>query len=78
MLFLSFTYSLTQSQYNCIVAVMQFYLIYKQLQNKRGHAAVDSDEEVDGGENNIGGAGNAEYKGCRVHQRGDGPPTTVD
>lgn len=54
------------------------YLVYKQLQHKCGDAAVDPDEEVDGGQNNVGRAWNGEHKGCWVHQRGDGPPTRND
>lgn len=50
------------------------YLVNKQLQDKCGNAAVDADEEVDRGQNDISCAGNAEHKGCWVHQRGDGPP----
>lgn len=50
------------------------YLINKQLQDEGGNAAVDSNEEIDGGQNNIGCAGDSEQKGCWVHQRGDGPP----
>lgn len=50
------------------------YVIYKQLQNKGGHAAVDADEEVDGGENHVSCARNGEHKGCWVHQRSYRPP----
>ena len=50
------------------------YLINKQLQDEGGDAAVDPDEEVDGGQDHVGRAGDGEHKGCWVHQRGDGPP----
>lgn len=52
----------------------RLYLVNKQLQDEGGDAAVDSDEEVDGGQNDVGCAGDSEHKGCWVHQRGDGPP----
>lgn len=54
------------------------YLVNKQLQDEGGDAAVDSDEEVDGGEDYIGCAWDAEQKGRWVHQRGDGPPERDD
>lgn len=47
------------------------YLINKQFQNKGGDAAVDPDEEVDGGQNDVGCAGDGEHKGSWVHQRSD-------
>ena len=50
------------------------YLVHKQLQDEGGHAAVDADEEVDGGQHHVGRAGHREEEGGRVHQRGDGPP----
>lgn len=52
----------------------QLYLVYKQLQDEGGDAAVDSNEEVDGGQNDISCARDSEQKGGWVHERGDGPP----
>lgn len=51
------------------------YLVYKQLQDEGGDAAVDSNEEVDGSQNHISCTWDGEQKGCWVHERGDGPPT---
>lgn len=50
------------------------YLVNKQLQDEGGDAAVDSNEKIDGGQNDVGCAGDFEHKGRWVHQRGDGPP----
>lgn len=52
----------------------KIYLIYKQLQDEGGNAAVDSNEEVDGGQKYISCAWDSEHKGCWVHKRGYGPP----
>jgi len=49
------------------------YLVNKQLQHEGGDAAVDPDEEVDGGQHHVGRARDGEHEGCWVHQRGDGP-----
>lgn len=48
-------------------------LINKELQDECGNAAVDADEEIDGGEDHVSSAGNWEDEGCRVHQWSDGP-----
>lgn len=55
-----------------------FYLVNNQLQDEGGNAAVDTDEEVDGGQNDISRAGDGEHKRCWIHQRGDGPPEKSD
>lgn len=51
------------------------YIVIKELHNKGGHAAVNTDEEVDAGQHHVGCAGHAEDEGGWVHHRGDGPPT---
>lgn len=51
------------------------YVVVKELHNKGGHAAVNTDKEVDAGQYHIGRAGDAEDEGGRIHHRGDGPPT---
>lgn len=50
------------------------YIIIKELHNKRGHASVNTNEEVDGGQHHVGCAGHAEDEGGGVHHGGDGPP----
>lgn len=52
------------------------YFINKELEDEGGYAAIDADEEVDGGEHHIGCAGHREHKGGGVHQRSDGPTRT--
>lgn len=54
------------------------YLVYEQLQDERGDASIDTDEEVDGGQKHVGRAGDGEQKGRWVHQRDDRPPETDD
>lgn len=50
------------------------YIASKQLQNKRGDAAVDADQYVHTGQNHVGCAGDLKEEGGRVHERRDGPP----
>lgn len=50
------------------------YIVVKELHNKGGHAAVDTNEEVDAGQDHVGRAGHAEDEGGGVHHRDDGPP----
>lgn len=66
------SYHITSSLF-CI-----FYLINKQFQDKGGDAAVDPDEEVDGGQKDVGRAGDGEHKGSWVHQGSDWPPEKSD
>lgn len=49
------------------------YIIFKELHNKGGHAAVNTDEEVDAGQHHVGCAGHAEDEGGGVHHGSDGP-----
>ncbi len=49
------------------------YIASKQLQHECRDAAVDSDQNVDAGQNHVGRAGNLEEERGWVHQRGDGP-----
>lgn len=46
----------------------------EELEDKGGDAAVDADEDVDGGEHHVGRAGDLKEEGRRVHQGRDGPP----
>ncbi len=50
--------------------------VVEELHDKRGHAAVDADEEVEAGQDHIRCAGNAEQEGGGIHHRSDGPPET--
>lgn len=50
------------------------YIIIKELHNKGGHAAVNTNEEVDASQHHVGCAGHTEDEGGRVHHGGDGPP----
>lgn len=50
------------------------YIVVEELHHKGGHAAVDTNEEVDAGQHHVGRAGHAEDEGGGVHHRGDGPP----
>lgn len=61
-------------EYLAVEKQQGFYLIYKQLQDKGGYAAIDSNEQVDGSQNHISCTGNSEDKGCWVHKWSDGPP----
>lgn len=54
------------------------HLIYEQLQDKGGYAAVDADEEVDWGEDNISSAGDTEQEGGWIHERSDRPAEMED
>lgn len=49
------------------------YVVTQELHDEGGHASVDTDEEVDAGEDHVGRAGHAEDEGGRVHQRSGGP-----
>lgn len=49
------------------------YFINKELEHEGGYAAIDADEEVDGGEHHIGCAGHRKHEGGRVHQGSDRP-----
>lgn len=63
------------SKVRCVCSfVAATYIIIKELHNKRGHAAVNADKEVDAGQYHIGRAGHTEDEGGGVHHRGDGPP----
>lgn len=53
---------------------MVTHVVSKQLHDKGGDAAVDADQDVDTGEDDVGGAWDLEEEGGRVHQRSDGPP----
>lgn len=50
------------------------YVVSKELHDKGGDAAVDADEDVDGGEHHVGRAGDFKEEGRGVHQGRDGPP----
>lgn len=50
--------------------------IIEQLQDEGRDAAVDADKEVDGREDHIRCAWDAEHERGRVHHRGDCPPMT--
>lgn len=50
------------------------YIIIKEFHNKGGHAAVNTNEEVDASQHHVGCAGHTEDEGGGVHHRGDGPP----
>lgn len=50
------------------------YLVHKQLQDECGDAAVDPDEEINGGEEDVGRARDSEQERGGVHERSDGPP----
>lgn len=45
------------------------YIATKKLQDEGGHAAVDSNEDVDAGEDHVGRAGDLKEERCWVHQR---------
>lgn len=49
------------------------YIATKQLQNKSGHTAVDPNQYVDAGKDNVRSAGDLEQEGSWVHQRCDRP-----
>ena len=49
------------------------YVVSKELHDKGGDAAVDADEDVDGGEHHVGRAGDLKEEGSRVHQGSDRP-----
>lgn len=48
-------------------------MVSKKLHDEGGDAAVDADEDVDAGEDDISRAGDGEEEGCRVHEGSDGP-----
>ena len=50
------------------------YIVIKELHDKRGHAAINTDEEVDASQHYIRCAGHIEDEWCRVHHGSDGPP----
>lgn len=50
------------------------HVVPKQLHDEGGDAAVDADEDVDAGQDYVGGAGDLEEEGSGVHQGSDGPP----
>lgn len=58
----------------CVCHVNATYIIIKELHNKRGHAAVNTNEEVYARQHHVGCAGHAEDEGGGVHHGGDGPP----
>lgn len=49
------------------------HLIDKQLQDEGGDTAIDANEEVDGGEDHVGSAGDGEDEGGWVHEWSDRP-----
>lgn len=49
------------------------HMVSKELHDEGGDAAIDADENVDAGEDHIGGAGDGEEEGGWVHERRDGP-----
>lgn len=50
------------------------YFVIKELHDKRGHAAVYTNEQVDAGQHHVSRAGHTEDEGGGVHHGGDGPP----
>lgn len=60
----------------CICVVCIPHLINKELQDKGGNAAIDADEEVDGGEDHVGSARDGEDEGGWVHEWSDRPTAT--
>lgn len=49
------------------------YIIIEELHDKGGHAAVNTNEEVDAGQHHVSCAGHAEDEGERVHHGRDSP-----
>lgn len=49
------------------------YIAAKKLQDEGGHTAVDSNEDVDAGQDHIGRAGDLKEERRGVHQRSYGP-----
>lgn len=49
------------------------YIIIEELHDKGGHAAVNTNEEVDAGQRHVSCAGHAEDEGERVHHGRDSP-----
>lgn len=49
------------------------HVVSKQLHDEGGDAAVDADEDVDAGEDDVRRAGDLKEEGGRVHQRSDRP-----
>lgn len=49
------------------------HIVSKQLHDESGDAAVDADEDVHAGEDDVRRAGDLKEEGGRVHQRSDGP-----
>lgn len=56
-----------------LLLLITAYIASKQLENKCGHAAVDSYQYVDASKNHVGCAGYFKEKWSWVHQRGDWP-----
>ena len=49
------------------------YVVSEEFHDEGGDAAVDADEDVDGGQHHVGRAGDLKEEGCRVHQGSDRP-----
>lgn len=60
--------------FSLLVYLCFLYLIYKQLQYEGGDAPINTNKEVDGGQNHISCARYGENKRRWVHQRSYGPP----
>lgn len=56
-----------------ISAELHTYITTEQLQNKSRHTAVNPNQYVDTGQDNVRRAGDLEQEGGRVHQRCDRP-----
>lgn len=50
---------------------MRTHVVSEQLHDEGGDAAVDADEDVDAGEDDVRRAGDLEQEGSRVHERRD-------
>lgn len=53
--------------------IIHTYVTTKKLQDEGGHAAVDSDQDVDAGQDHVGRAGDFKEERCWIHQRSYGP-----
>ncbi len=53
---------------------MLTHVVSEQLHDEGGDAAIDADEDVDAGEDDVGRAGDLKEEGGGVHQRSDRPP----
>lgn len=48
-------------------------IIFKEVQNKCNGTGVNTNEEINTRQDNVGSAGDAKIAGCRVHHRNYGP-----